>query len=70
MIDADDNGFALALRRGSDSCAGRCSTKNFFALGSVQPIEKAHFRQENPRNSRHFSLIGLGWIRADFAGFE
>jgi hypothetical protein len=33
MIDADDDGFALALRRGSDSGAGRCQTKIFFALG-------------------------------------
>jgi hypothetical protein len=37
--------------------------------GSAQPIEKAQFRQENPRKSKLFSLIGFARAWPGFAGF-
>jgi hypothetical protein len=39
------------------------------AWGSAQPFEKAHFRQENPRKSRLFSLILFGGTWPGLAGF-
>jgi hypothetical protein len=37
--------------------------------GSAQVSEKAQFRQENPRKSKPFSLMGFGRALVDFAGF-
>jgi hypothetical protein len=37
--------------------------------GSAQPTEKAQFRQENPRKSKLFPLIGLARPWPGFAGF-
>jgi hypothetical protein len=43
--------------------------KEKMAWGSAQPLEKAHFRQENPRKSKPFPLIFLARAWLDFAGF-
>jgi len=37
--------------------------------GSAQALEKAHFRQENPRKSKPFPLIFFGRAWLDFARF-
>jgi hypothetical protein len=37
--------------------------------GSVQPIEKARFGQENPRKSKPFFFDFFGWIWLGFVGF-
>jgi hypothetical protein len=37
--------------------------------GSVQPIEKARFGQENPRKSKPFFFHFFSWIWLGFAGF-
>jgi hypothetical protein len=34
--------------------------KNFWPRGSAQPLEKAQFRQENPRKSKPFFFDWLG----------
>jgi hypothetical protein len=43
--------------------------ETFFAQGSRQPVEKVHFRQENPRKSKLSSWKNLDGARAGFAGF-
>jgi hypothetical protein len=37
--------------------------------GSAQALEKAQFRQENPRKSKPFPLIVFGRAWLNFAGF-
>jgi hypothetical protein len=43
--------------------------KIFCPGGSAQPLQKAHFGQENPRKSKLFSLILFGQAWPGLAGF-
>jgi hypothetical protein len=58
-----------AVRRREDRRREQEREENFFSWGSPQPIERAHFRQGNQRESRSFSLTLFGHAWLGFGGF-
>jgi hypothetical protein len=73
MTAAIDNPYAASAPTAEDSVArtlhmnvsifmrGVRPRKKKMAWGSAQPLEKAHFRQADPRKSKLFSWEKFGW---------
>jgi hypothetical protein len=49
--------------------ARRTRTKIFCPKGLAQPLEKAHFRQGNPRKSKPKILLDFARLSPGLAGF-